>query len=193
MRSSSLVLKAKAWWQSKPGAGIGGDCRAVDGQSAALPLFLRTHARILVEARPSPILGATNASCAHRIEVNVFGSGVYIAVHVCMPAPMAPWLVKLPAHHFLNLMSTLRIDIIVKIKHHQSMRTTLSLDDEVLRLVKRYAESRSLGLGKAVSELVRRGLTSQRPTRTINGLRVFDLPADSPPVTRKKIEEIELV
>jgi hypothetical protein len=71
------------------------------------------------------------------------------------------------------------------------MRTTLSLDDEVLGLVKRYAEARSLGLGKAVSELLRRGLTAQRPTRTVNGLQVFDLPADSPPVTRKKIEEIE--
>jgi hypothetical protein len=71
------------------------------------------------------------------------------------------------------------------------MRTTLSLDDEVVRLVKHYAESRSLSLGKAVSELVRRGLTTPRPTRTVNGLRVFDLPADSPPVTRKKIEEIE--
>jgi hypothetical protein len=71
------------------------------------------------------------------------------------------------------------------------MRTTLSLDDEVLGLVKRYAESRSLGLGKAVSELLRRGLTAERPTRRVNGLWVFDLPANSPPVTRKKIEEIE--
>src|SRR5438552_5714149 len=35
------------------------------------------------------------------------------------------------------------------------MRTTLSLDDDVFRLVKRYADRRSLGLGK-VSELVRR-------------------------------------
>jgi hypothetical protein len=83
------------------------------------------------------------------------------------------------------------LDIIPEVRHHECMRTTLSLDDEVLGLVKRYAESRSLGLGKAVSELVRRGLTAQRPTRTVNGLRVFDLPADSPTVTRKKIEEIE--
>jgi hypothetical protein len=88
-------------------------------------------------------------------------------------------------------MSSRPIDITLKIWHHESMRTTLSLDDEVLRLVKRYAESRSLRLGRAVSELVRRGLTIQRPTRTVNGLRVFDLPADSPRVTRKKIEEID--
>jgi hypothetical protein len=84
------------------------------------------------------------------------------------------------------------IDIEPEIRHQWSMRTTLSLDGDVLRLVKRYAEARSLGLGKAVSELVRRGLTAQRPTRIVNGLRVFDLPADSPPVTRKEIEEIEL-
>jgi hypothetical protein len=79
-----------------------------------------------------------------------------------------------------------RIDIMLKVRHHQSMRTTLSLDDEVLGLVKRYAESRSLSLGKAVSELVRRGLTAQRPTRTVNSLLVFDLPADSPPGNQEK-------
>ena len=101
--------------------------------------------------------------------------------------PQGAWV----AHHFELLMSMGQIDITMKIRHHRGMRTTLSLDDEVLGLVKRYAESRSLGLGKAVSELVRRGLTTHRATRIANGLRVFDLPADSPPVTRKKIEEIE--
>jgi hypothetical protein len=100
------------------------------------------------------------------------------------------------------------IDITTKIRHRKRLRTTLSLDDEVLGLIKRHAESRSLGLGKAVSELVRRGLATahaeltfrdadlkvgatRRWRRTANGLRVFDLPADSPRVTRKKIEEIE--
>jgi hypothetical protein len=71
------------------------------------------------------------------------------------------------------------------------MRTTLSLDDDVLEQAKRYAESRSLPLGKAVSELVRRALTTPRPTRAVNGLLVFDLPADSPKVTTKKILELD--
>jgi hypothetical protein len=71
------------------------------------------------------------------------------------------------------------------------MRTTLSLDDEVVRLLRRYAEDRSLGLGKAMSELVRRGLTAQRPTRTVNGLQVFDLPADSPRVSWQRVKELE--
>lgn len=73
------------------------------------------------------------------------------------------------------------------------MRTTLSLDDDLLQDVKRYAESRSLALGKAVSELVRRALTTPRPTRvdSVTGLRVFDLPPDSPRVTTKKVRELD--
>ena len=68
-----------------------------------------------------------------------------------------------------------------------NMRTTLSLDDDTFRLVKRYAASRSLALGKAVSELVRRALTTPRPTRSLNGLRVFDLAPESPKVSSKKV------
>jgi len=71
------------------------------------------------------------------------------------------------------------------------MRTTLSLDDDVFRLVKRYADSRSLSPGKAVSELVRRGFSLPRPTRSVNGLQVFDLPAESPRVSAKRIRELE--
>lgn len=75
--------------------------------------------------------------------------------------------------------------------HHNDMRTTLSLDDDIFEIVKQYAESRSVGLGKAVSELVRRGYTVPRPTRVVNGVQVFDLPANSPVVTIKKIQELE--
>ena len=71
------------------------------------------------------------------------------------------------------------------------MRTTLSIDDDTFRLVKRYAASRSLALGKAVSELVRRALTAPRPTRLVNGLQVFDLPPESARVTTKQVKELE--
>ena len=71
------------------------------------------------------------------------------------------------------------------------MRTTLSLDDDVFRLVKRYAASRSLALGKAVSELVRRAFTVPRPTRLVNGVQVFDLPPGSPRVSMKKVRELD--
>ncbi len=70
------------------------------------------------------------------------------------------------------------------------MRTTLSLDDDVFRLARGYAESRSLALGKAVSELVRKGLRAPTPTRMVNGLLVFDVPPD-PRITSKRIKELE--
>jgi hypothetical protein len=72
-----------------------------------------------------------------------------------------------------------------------AMRTTLTLDDDVLRLVKRYAESRSLTLGEAVSDLVQRALTVPRPTKEVNGVRVFDLPPESPRVSSKKVRELD--
>jgi hypothetical protein len=71
------------------------------------------------------------------------------------------------------------------------MRTTLSLDDDVFQLVKAYAESRSLTTGKALSELVRRGLSAPPKTRVVNGLVVFDVPDDSEPVTSEHVERLE--
>ena len=71
------------------------------------------------------------------------------------------------------------------------MRTTLSLDDDVFQHVKKYAASRSLALGKAVSDLIRRALTQPRPTREVNGVQVFDLPPESPRVTMKKVQDLD--
>jgi hypothetical protein len=81
------------------------------------------------------------------------------------------------------------IDINIQIAHHFSMRTTLSLDDDVLEEVKQYADRRSISLSRAISDLLRRVLATPRPTRMVNGFLVFDLPADSPKVTTKQILE----
>ena len=70
------------------------------------------------------------------------------------------------------------------------MRTTLSLDDDVFELARGYARSRSLALGKAVSELVRKGLRAPTPTRMVNGLMVFDVPPDSR-ITSKRVKHLE--
>jgi hypothetical protein len=72
-----------------------------------------------------------------------------------------------------------------------AMRTTISLDDDVLRTVKRYAASRRLTLGEAVTDLVQRALTVPRPTKEVNGVQVFDLPPESPRVTGKKVRELD--
>ena len=71
------------------------------------------------------------------------------------------------------------------------MRTTLSIDDDVFQVVKTYAENRSLAIGKAVSELVRRGLSAPVKTRVVNGLVVFDVPEGSEPVTSELVKQLE--
>lgn len=71
------------------------------------------------------------------------------------------------------------------------MRTTLNLDDDVLELLKDYAEKRSVALGRAASELVRKGFSTPTPTRIVNGLVVFDVPPDSPRITPERVKEVE--
>jgi hypothetical protein len=71
------------------------------------------------------------------------------------------------------------------------MRTTLNLDDDVFQVVRSYAESRSLALGKAVSELVRRGLNASMTTKVVNGIHVVVLPPGSPEVTTERVKESE--
>jgi len=71
------------------------------------------------------------------------------------------------------------------------MRTTLNLDDDVLELLRRYSQARSVALGKAASELVRKGFSSPTPTRIVNGIVVFDVPPDSPSITSERVKELE--
>ena len=70
------------------------------------------------------------------------------------------------------------------------MRTTLNLDDDVLELLKDYADRRSVALGKAASDLVRRGLMAPVQTRMVNGFHVVVLPANSPKVTSEKVKQL---
>lgn len=70
------------------------------------------------------------------------------------------------------------------------MRTTVNLDDDVLELAKNYAQNRSVAIGKALSELVRRGLDAPPKTRTVNGLVVFDLPKSGERITSAKVKKL---
>jgi hypothetical protein len=70
------------------------------------------------------------------------------------------------------------------------MRTTLNLDDDILGELKVYAESRSLALGKAASDLMRRGLGRKLETRLVNGFHVVVLPPDSPKVSSEKVKQL---
>lgn len=71
------------------------------------------------------------------------------------------------------------------------MRTTLNLDEDVLQMIRDYSEARSLAMGKAASELLRKGFHSPTPTRLVNGIVVFDLPSDEPTITSQRIKQLE--
>ncbi len=70
------------------------------------------------------------------------------------------------------------------------MRTTLSLEDDAVKTVQAYANRHRLSLGKAASELIRRGARYQLSTRRVNGLPVFDAPAEFPLITAKHVAEL---
>lgn len=75
--------------------------------------------------------------------------------------------------------------------HRFAMRTTLTLDDDILELATRQAKLRGVSLGKTVSDLLRRGLNASTPSLDKDGLVVFQLPADSPKVTTDEVRRIE--
>ena len=72
------------------------------------------------------------------------------------------------------------------------MRTTLTLDDDVLELAARQAKLRGVSLGKTVSGLMRRGLSAATPAQEKGGVVVFRLPVDSPKVTTDDVRRIEV-
>lgn len=83
------------------------------------------------------------------------------------------------------------LDIKKRLEHVFAMRTTLTLDDDVLELAVRQAKLRGVSLGKTVSDLLRKGLNASTPARDKGGVVVFHLPADSPKVTTDDVRRIE--
>jgi hypothetical protein len=66
------------------------------------------------------------------------------------------------------------------------MRTTLDLDDDVVRAARELASAQRTSLGKVVSELARRGLTPAR-VETAGDLPVIRVPAGTPPITPEMV------
>jgi hypothetical protein len=71
------------------------------------------------------------------------------------------------------------------------MRTTLSLDDDVLAAARALAEHQRKTLGEVVSELARKGLA---PAETVpqyrNGIRLLPVRPGAGPVTLELINEL---
>jgi hypothetical protein len=57
------------------------------------------------------------------------------------------------------------------------MRTTLTIDDDVLAAAKQFADARGLTLGEALSQLARATLTERRRHGTRNGIVLLPAPA----------------
>lgn len=69
------------------------------------------------------------------------------------------------------------------------MRTTLNLEDDAFAKAQSYAKARSLKLGQAVSELIRRASSERLPVKRKAGVWVFELPADAPRVTSEQVRQ----
>jgi hypothetical protein len=69
------------------------------------------------------------------------------------------------------------------------MRTTVTIDDDVLAESAKRADALHISLGKAISDLARRGLETAPPVQEENGLTVFDPPKGSPVITSRQVKE----
>jgi len=67
------------------------------------------------------------------------------------------------------------------------MRTTLNIDDDLLRAARSLAREEGLTLGEAVSKLLRQALTAAPPELEDDGFPVFDVSPDAPPITPEDV------
>jgi len=70
------------------------------------------------------------------------------------------------------------------------MRTTLALADDAMDELQAYARVNRVSLGKAASELIRRGVRFQLGTRKRNGVPVLEAPEDFPVITSEQVRKL---
>jgi hypothetical protein len=68
------------------------------------------------------------------------------------------------------------------------MRTTLDIDDDVLNAARALADARKTSVGKAVSDLARRGAAARLGHTMVNGFPVFNTPAGAPSFGPEDVE-----
>ena len=72
------------------------------------------------------------------------------------------------------------------------MRTTITIDDDLFEAAKSLAAQKNVPLGKAVSELMRRGAQYRgHAKRRKSGFHVFEVPANARPVTLETVKRAE--
>lgn len=74
------------------------------------------------------------------------------------------------------------------------MRTTLNLEPDILSAARKIADARAVSLGKAVSDLIRRGLeagAATGPRASRRGFPVFSVAPGAPPLTLEDVKRDE--
>jgi len=71
------------------------------------------------------------------------------------------------------------------------MRTTLSIDDDLLAAARSLARARSISVGAVISELARGGLKTAARARGKNGFPVFRVSSRARPLTLEDVRKIE--
>jgi len=71
------------------------------------------------------------------------------------------------------------------------MRTTLDIDADVLNIAKVLADARKTSVGKALSDLARRGATARTPVKFRDGFCIFDVPEGTPKFGPEDIQAAE--
>ena len=69
-------------------------------------------------------------------------------------------------------------------------RTTLTIEDDVMKIAKMYASRHRMTLGQAVSELLRQAAERSLVTEDRNGLHVVRLNRRSPAVTAALVDRL---
>ena len=67
------------------------------------------------------------------------------------------------------------------------MRTTLRIEDEVLRAARSLADSEGKTVGQVISELARKGLAPRLEEATEGDLPVFSVPENATPITPEMV------
>ena len=70
------------------------------------------------------------------------------------------------------------------------MRTTLNIDEEAMKAVKKHADDRGVSLGQAASDLIHRGAQNVPQFKMKNGWALLEAPGN-PPLTNEMIEQWE--
>jgi hypothetical protein len=70
------------------------------------------------------------------------------------------------------------------------MRTTLELDDDLVREAKNLAKQRGVSLGNVISELAMQSLTAEEPPKYRNGIRLLTSKPGAPRATLELVNRL---